>query len=135
MSRIILPLRYALEREGWQVSLDQYGDSGTALFSQQGFDFIILDVGLPDINGFEVCKQLRQNIQRDYCSWLRVMMRSTVWSFWKLARMTIAASPLSAREIVARIKAFYFSKQSRLARMESFATWFIQNYTVARGHA
>ncbi|MEG0653185.1 MAG: response regulator, partial [Acinetobacter sp.] len=60
---IVLPLRYALEREGWSVSWANTGTQALELLSQQTFDFIILDVGLPDLNGFEVCKQLRQKYQ------------------------------------------------------------------------
>lgn len=60
---IVLPLRYALEREGWSVSWANTGMQALELLSQQTFDFIILDVGLPDLNGFEVCKQLRQKYQ------------------------------------------------------------------------
>ena len=63
---IVLPLRYALEREGWQVSWTTTGTQALQLLSQQGFDFIILDVGLPNINGFDVCKQLRQKYQPPY---------------------------------------------------------------------
>ena len=48
---IVLPLRYALEREGWSVSWANTGTQALELLSQQTFDFIILDVGLPDLNG------------------------------------------------------------------------------------
>ena len=59
---IVLPLRYALEREGWSVSWANTGTQALQFLTQQTFDFIILDIGLPDLNGFEVCKQLRQKI-------------------------------------------------------------------------
>ena len=56
---ILMPLRYALEREGWQVSWASAGLQAIQMLQQQDFDFIILDVGLPDLNGFEVCRKIR----------------------------------------------------------------------------
>ena len=57
---ILMPLRYALEREEWQVTWANTGSQAITFVQQQTFDFIILDVGLPDINGFDVCKKIRQ---------------------------------------------------------------------------
>lgn len=56
---ILLPLRYALEKEDWQVFWANTGNQAIDMIGQQAFDFIILDVGLPDLNGFEVCKKIR----------------------------------------------------------------------------
>lgn len=44
---ILMPLRYALEREDWQVSWASAGLQAIQMLQQQDFDFIILDVGLP----------------------------------------------------------------------------------------
>ena len=105
---IVLPLRYALEREGWQVSWTNTGTQALQLLSQQGFDFIILDVGLPDINGFEVCKQLRQKYQTPL-----LFLTARDDEIDRVVGLEIGADdycskPFSARGIVARIKAFYF---------------------------
>ena len=40
---IILPLRYALEREGWNVSWANTGAQALQYLSEQAFDFILLD--------------------------------------------------------------------------------------------
>mgnify|MGYP003451549763 CR=1 FL=1 len=56
---ILMPLRYALEREEWQVTWANTGAQAIEFIQQQHYDFIILDIGLPDINGFDVCKKIR----------------------------------------------------------------------------
>ena len=109
---IVLPLRYALEREGWQVSWTTTGTQALQLLSQQGFDFIILDVGLPDINGFEVCKQLRQKYQTPL-----LFLTARDDEIDRVVGLEIGtddycSKPFSARGIVARIKAFYFSSNA-----------------------
>ncbi len=104
---IVLPLRYALEREGWSVSWANTGTQALQLLSQQTFDFIILDVGLPDLNGFEVCKQLRQKYQTPL-----LFLTARDDEIDRVVGLEIGADdyctkPFSAREIVARIKAVW----------------------------
>jgi putative two-component system response regulator len=50
-----------LEDEGCEVYWADTGESGLAIAEIEQFDLIILDVELPGINGFEVCKQLKSN--------------------------------------------------------------------------
>ncbi|WP_171254322.1 two-component system response regulator CreB [Acinetobacter venetianus] len=104
---IVLPLRYALEREGWTVHWANTGTQALAMNALQTFDFIILDVGLPDINGFEVCKQLRK---KDHTPLLFLTARDD--EIDRVVGLEIGADdycskPFSAREIVARIKAIW----------------------------
>lgn len=114
-SAIVLPLRYALEREGWQVSWANTGTQALQLLSQQVFDFIILDVGLPDINGFEVCKQLRQKYQTPL-----LFLTARDDEIDRVVGLEIGADdycskPFSAREIVARIKAIWRRMEAQTA--------------------
>ena len=54
-------LRFNLELEGWATEVALDGESGLKLatFVENRFDAIILDVMLPDIDGFEVAERLR----------------------------------------------------------------------------
>jgi DNA-binding response OmpR family regulator len=45
--------------EGHTVVVARDGAEGLALASESGFDLIVLDVMLPKVSGFDVCKQLR----------------------------------------------------------------------------
>ena len=53
-------LTIALETEGYAVSSAGTGQAGMAMAAQQSRDLIILDLGLPDTNGLQVLKQLRE---------------------------------------------------------------------------
>lgn len=41
----------------------QDGASGLALFEREGADIVVLDLGLPDTDGLEVCRQLRESTE------------------------------------------------------------------------
>ncbi|WP_058235620.1 response regulator transcription factor [Devriesea agamarum] len=60
-SAIAEPLSRALDREGYAVTRASRGiDALTIAADEEPIDFVILDLGLPDIDGLEVCRRLRK---------------------------------------------------------------------------
>ncbi len=57
---LVLTLSDLLTSEGYAVEAATDGPSGLALAANEAFDLVILDVMLPGKNGFEVCRELRQ---------------------------------------------------------------------------
>jgi two-component system OmpR family response regulator len=53
-------LRRGLTEEGYAVDVVSNGIDGVWLATEESFDAILLDVVLPDIDGFEVCRRLRR---------------------------------------------------------------------------
>lgn len=51
--------KLALESSGCQVDWADTGYEGLDLAQQKKFDLIVLDIELPDINGFEICRHLK----------------------------------------------------------------------------
>lgn len=104
---ILMPLRYALEREEWQVTWANTGLQAIEYIQQQAFDFIILDIGLPDLNGFEVCKKIRQ-----FSHTPLLFLTARDDEIDRIVGLEIGADdyctkPFSSREIVSRIKAIW----------------------------
>lgn len=111
-------LVYALETEGFLARRAATAREGLELFAREGADLVILDVGLPDINGFEVCKRIRAT--------------SAVPIFFLTARsdevdrvvgLEIGADdyvvkPFSPRELTARVKALFRRLTSHTAPPE-----------------
>jgi len=58
--QILRLLTIALEANGYRVATAGSGLEGLESAAQQHYDLIILDLGLPDISGLEVLKQLRE---------------------------------------------------------------------------
>lgn len=59
--RMVDLLRRGLEEEGYVVTTATDGRTGLELALDYEFEIIILDIMLPDMNGFEVCRRLRGN--------------------------------------------------------------------------
>jgi len=57
---VLMALEDDLRIDGYQVSSAKDGMKGFTMAKEQGYDLIILDIMLPEMNGFEVCRQLRQ---------------------------------------------------------------------------
>ena len=56
---IRLALTLALEDEGYEVREAPDGRSGLAAFAEREPDLVLLDLRLPDVSGFDVCRQMR----------------------------------------------------------------------------
>ncbi|MDH3752792.1 MAG: response regulator transcription factor [Acidimicrobiia bacterium] len=59
--RIRTAVKLALEDEGWQVLEADNGEDALALFKREPADVVLIDIMLPGIDGFEVCRSLRRN--------------------------------------------------------------------------
>ena len=53
-------LRLVLEDEGYEVAVAGDGETGISMFGQINPDLVLLDLRLPDISGFEVCRAIRR---------------------------------------------------------------------------
>ncbi len=53
-------IRYSLENDGFAVQWVMLGSEAIDTLKVESIDLVILDVGLPDQSGFEVCRQIRK---------------------------------------------------------------------------
>lgn len=57
---IIKGLKFALEKEGYDILTAQDGQEALNVFKNEKVDFILLDLMLPKVDGLEVCRQIRE---------------------------------------------------------------------------
>lgn len=96
-------LRAYLENDGFLVLTAADGRSALALFDQERPDFLILDLNLPGMDGFEICRQIRRESNIPI-----LMLTARVEENDKLAGLEVGADdyvvkPFSPREVVARV--------------------------------
>lgn len=58
-ARIADTLRFGLAENGYEVVVAYDGKIGYRIFQNSHFDLVVLDINLPGMNGFELCKILR----------------------------------------------------------------------------
>lgn len=102
-----------LEINGYSVEMEHSGDKGLARALNEAFDLIILDLMLPKVDGFEICKKIRA--QKDTPI---IMISAKKEDIDKIRGLGLGADdymikPFSPGEMVARVKA-------HLARYERF---------------
>ncbi|MBB5032011.1 two-component system response regulator CreB [Prosthecobacter vanneervenii] len=96
---------YALEADGFVVSTAATGRAALDLMKAQEFNLVILDVGLPDMTGFEVCREIRKTRALPV---LFLTARSSEVD--RVVGLEIGGDdyvvkPFSPRELVARVRA------------------------------
>jgi DNA-binding response OmpR family regulator len=104
--RILMGLEDNLRIEGYQVSSATDGLKGFSMAKEQSFDLIILDIMLPKMNGFEICKQLRQT----GITTPVLILTAKSQEVDKVLGLEIGADdyvtkPFSPRELIARVNA------------------------------
>ena len=56
---IILGLKYSLEQENFNVTISKTEEDTKKIIENQDFDLILLDITLPDGNGFDICRYIK----------------------------------------------------------------------------
>jgi DNA-binding response OmpR family regulator len=62
---ILVPLKFLLERNQYMVSLAQSGKDALDSIAQRKPDLILLDIMLPDLDGYEIFREIRKNTEWD----------------------------------------------------------------------
>jgi DNA-binding response OmpR family regulator len=105
---IAFTTRVNLEREGYAVSTFRNGHEGLLSVQQGGFDFLILDLNLPDLDGFTICRELRRDPATSKLPILMLTARTSEAD--RIMGLELGADdylikPFSVRELLARITA------------------------------
>jgi two-component system alkaline phosphatase synthesis response regulator PhoP len=103
---IVTLLQFNLEQSGYEVTTAMDGATALDLALNQSFDLLILDLMLPEMDGLDVCRQLRQN----KVSTPILMLTAKDEEFDKVLGLELGADdymtkPFSPREVVARVRA------------------------------
>ncbi|HBM81893.1 MAG TPA: DNA-binding response regulator [Clostridiaceae bacterium] len=100
-------LSYSLKKEGFYIRTASDGSRGLMLLQEFKPDLIILDIMLPDISGFDICKKISNNSAIPV-----VMITAKSDTVDKILGIELGADdyitkPFDVREVIARIKALF----------------------------
>lgn len=119
-------LKYAFKTENIHCEHATTAEEGLRRFKNEKFDLIILDVGLPDKSGFDVCKQIRTESKVPI-----FFLTARTDEIDKILGLEIGADdyitkPFSPREVTARVRAFF----RRFGETEKGAVKQIQDFMI-----
>jgi DNA-binding response OmpR family regulator len=102
---LIDTLEYSLRRQGYAVATASDGRAAIELARKEHPDLVILDIMLPGLDGFEVCRILRQETSVPI-----LMLTARTEEVDKVVGLEVGADdyltkPFSMRELMARVKA------------------------------
>lgn len=98
-------IRLYLEKENYNVVIADDGEQAIALFEQEKPDLILLDIMMPKLDGWQVCREVRK---KSNCPIIMITAKGE--TFDKVLGLELGADdyvvkPFDTKEIVARIKA------------------------------
>ncbi|MBI2070725.1 MAG: response regulator transcription factor [Elusimicrobia bacterium] len=102
---LVKVLKYNLEKEGYRAHAVQDGESALSAFRKEKPGLVVLDVMLPGLNGFELCKIIRKESNVPI-----LMLTARKEEMDRVLGLELGADdyvtkPFSVRELLARIKA------------------------------
>jgi two-component system alkaline phosphatase synthesis response regulator PhoP len=104
---IVQMLRYNLQKEGYDVTTALNGAEALRLAQQQQVDLVLLDVMMPEIDGFEVCRRMRA--MPAYGSTPIMFLTARAGEIDQILGLELGADdyiqkPISPRVLMARVK-------------------------------
>lgn len=101
---IILGLEYLLKEEGYEYAVARTYEEAIALHGQQYFDLAILDISLPDGDGFELCKKFKKEQELPVIFLTAREEERDVVQGFDVGADDYIQKPFRNRELISRIK-------------------------------
>ena len=94
-----------LREEGYVVSSVNSGERAVHLFERYGARLVVLDINLPDMNGFAICSKLRENTDTPILIVSSRTGREDKLNGYDLGADDYIVKPFSVGEVMARVRA------------------------------
>ena len=117
--RVAEPLSFALQREHFRVTHVERGEQALAVLVGDPPALVVLDVGLPDLNGFEVLKRIRRDSEVPVLFLTAREDELDRILGLELGGDDYVTKPFSPREVVARVRAILKRQGAAPARASS----------------
>lgn len=101
---IIMVLKYSLEQEGFQVISAKTAKESKEKLDNKSIDIVLLDVSLPDGNGFEICKEIKEKNDIPVIFLTAQDEETSVVLGLDLGADDYIVKPFRTRELISRIK-------------------------------
>ncbi len=116
---LVKALTFNLEKEGYEVAAAYDGEEALKQIESDNPDIVILDLMLPGLDGFEVCRRVRKNLDIPI-----IMLTAKGDDIDKILGLELGADdyitkPFNPRELIARVKAILRRSDSQSSTLKN----------------
>jgi len=114
-----------LRDQGYLLSFSLNGEEALKIFETQRFDIVLLDIMMPGMSGFDVCKQIKQKQKYNDIPIIFISASSEIQSIikgFKLGAVDYITKPFQPDELLARVQTHLELKQTKEQLIETITT-------------
>jgi DNA-binding response OmpR family regulator len=104
---ILMSLDFLMRKEGYEVFVARNGTEALESLAQNQPDLVLLDIMMPDVDGYEICKQIKQNPELENCKVVFISAKSKesdIQKGYEIGADFYITKPFSNKTIVAKVK-------------------------------
>ena len=104
---IVMSLEFLMRKNGYQVSIARNGTEALDAIDHTAVDLVLLDIMMPDVDGYQVCRHIRQHPNR---AGTRVIMLSAkskeadIQKGYEAGADLYIPKPFSTRQLMEKVK-------------------------------
>lgn len=104
---IVMSLDFLMRKAKYQVFIARNGTEALELANKEQPDLMLLDIMMPDIDGYEVCKRVKENTSTENCKVIFISAKSKESDIQKGMEMganLYVTKPFSTRDLMKQVK-------------------------------
>ena len=104
---IVMSLEFLMRKNGYQVGIARNGTEALAAIAQTPYDLVLLDVMMPDVDGYQVCRSIRENAARAATKVILLSAKSReadVQKGYEVGADLYIPKPFSTRQLMDKVR-------------------------------
>ena len=104
---IVMSLEFLMRKNCYHVGIARNGTEALAAIAQTPYDLVLLDVMMPDVDGYQVCKELRQRPDRKSTKVIFLSAKSReadVQKGYEVGADLYVPKPFSTRQLMEKVR-------------------------------
>jgi len=114
-----------LQEEKYKIEFAVNGESALDWLKNKQFDLILLDLNMPGMNGFEVCKRIRSGVEKNDVPVIFLSAeseRESILKGFEVGAQDYVTKPFDTRELLARVRT-QLELKSKTENLEKINEW------------
>lgn len=104
---ILMSLEFLMKKEGYEVAVARNGKEALTLLEEPGIKLVLLDIMMPDVDGYEICRHIKSNKKLQHIQVVFLSAKSSEADIKKgmsLGAALYVTKPFSTRELLKQVK-------------------------------